>query len=137
MRIMVVDGQGGGIGRSLVERLRAELPGEGILAVGTNSTATANMMRGGATAGVTGENALLYNAPRAQVIVGPIGIVLANAILGEISPKMACAISDSPARKILIPSARCNLWVAGMQEKPLTKYLEEAVEAVKAALPRA
>ena len=132
MRILVVDGQGGGIGRSIVERLRAELPGEEVLAVGTNSAATSNMMRAGATAGATGENALIYNAARADVIVGPVGIILANAILGEISPAMAAAVSGSAARKVLIPSAKCNLYLAGQQEQTLTRYLEEAVEAVKA-----
>lgn len=99
MRIIVIDGQGGGIGRSLMEKLRAELPEAELVAVGTNSAATANMMRAGANVGATGENAVVFNCARTDVIVGPLGIILADAMLGEITPRMACARGGQPAPK--------------------------------------
>lgn len=130
MRILVIDGQGGGMGRSLVERLRQALPEAEIIAAGTNATATASMLKAGASMGATGENAVIYNCAHADVIVGPIGIILANALLGEISPSMACAVSSSGAQLVLIPAAKCHTRIAGLDEKPLTRYLEDAVRLV-------
>lgn len=89
MRIMVMDGQGGGVGRSLLEALKERFPEAELIAVGTNATATANMMKSGVISGATGENAVVYNSKRADVIVGPVGIVMADAMLGEITPTMA------------------------------------------------
>lgn len=131
MKILVIDGQGGGMGRSLVERLRQTLPTAEIIAAGTNATATANMLKAGASMGATGENAVIYNCAHTDVIVGPIGIVLANALLGEISPAMACAVSSSGAQLVLIPAAKCHTRIAGLDEKPLTRYLEDAVRLVE------
>ena len=95
MRIMVMDGQGGGVGRSLIEELHVRFPEAEIVAVGTNAAATANMMKGGAAVGATGENAAVYNSGKADVIAGPIGIVMANAMLGEITPRMAEAVASA------------------------------------------
>ena len=89
MKIMIMDGQGGGVGRSLVEALRSRYPDVELIVVGTNAAATANMMKGGAAIGATGENAVVYNSARVDVILGPIGIIMANAMLGEITPRMA------------------------------------------------
>ena len=103
MRIMVMDGQGGGVGRSLLEALKERFPEAELIAVGTNATATANMMKSGVTSGATGENAVVYNSKRADVIVGPVGIVMADAMLGEITPTMAAAVASNDAKLILIP----------------------------------
>lgn len=131
MRIVVIDGQGGGIGKSLVEQIKRELPTEEILVIGTNAVATSNMLRAGADFGVTGENAIVYNCKRADIIVGPIGILLTNGLMGEITSKMAEAISDSDAQKVLIPVSKCPVQVAGVQEMPVGKYVEQAVVRIK------
>lgn len=113
MRIAVVDGQGGGLGKAIIEKMKSRLKGSAeILALGTNSFATQQMLRAGADAGATGENAIVVNAPKMDVIVGSIGIVAPNSMLGELTTTMAKAVSESPAKKILIPYNKCNLLVA-------------------------
>lgn len=133
MKIMVLDGQGGGVGRALIELLRRQ-PGfrAEILAVGTNSAATAGMLKAGADEGSTGENAVIFCAPRCDVITGSIGILAANSMLGEISPAMARAVAESPAEKVLVPMNRCGITIAGIPEAPLPRLLEEAARAVAA-----
>ena len=128
MRVMVMDGQGGGIGKALVEELHTRHPQIEIVVVGTNATATANMMKGGTTLGATGENAVVFNSRKADAIVGPIGIVMANAMLGEITPKMAEAVSSSNAKLYLIPMNRCHANIIGIENKRLSEYIEEAVK---------
>ena len=120
--IAVVDGQGGGIGRQYIESLTKQLPKDLpviIRALGTNSTATANMMRAGATDGATGENAIVKNAGRADIIVGVVAIVVPDSILGELSPKMANAVGQSDALRILIPFDSCNTRIAMLSTGPL------------------
>lgn len=125
-----MDGQGGGIGKALVEALHEKSPQMEIIAVGTNATATANMMKGGTVFGATGENAVVYNSKKVEAIVGPIGIVMANAMLGEITPKMAEAVSSSDARLYLIPMNRCHANLIGIENKKLSEYIIEAVERI-------
>lgn len=135
MRIAVVDGQGGGVGKSLIERLRAEFQKQVVLfALGTNSLATSGMLRAGADEGATGENAIVYNAARVDLIIGSIGILAANAMLGELTPAMARAIAESPAQKLLIPINRCGIHVAGTENKPLPFYMEEICAFVRILL---
>lgn len=136
MKIMIMDGQGGGIGRSLVEELSEKFPQAQLIAVGTNATATANMMKGGTSNGATGENAVVYNSSRVDVIVGPIGIVMANAMLGEITPRMAEAVASSDAKLILIPMNKCHVTVVGLESKRLGEYVTEAVAKITEAADR-
>ena len=131
MKIMVMDGQGGGVGRLLVETILAEIPAAEIVAVGTNATATANMMKGGTALGATGENAVVYNSAHVDAICGPMGILMANAMLGEISPKMAGAISGAEVPVFLIPMGKCNAKVAGVVEKKLADYVKEVVGSLE------
>ena len=128
MKIMIMDGQGGGVGRSLVEELHFRFPDVELIAAGTNATATANMMKGGTSMGATGENAVIYNSRRVDAILGPIGIVVANAMMGEITPKMAEAVASSNARILLIPMSRCHVQVMGVEGKKLGDYVKEAVD---------
>lgn len=129
MRILVIDGQGGGVGGRLVAALRAKgLPGAQIVCVGTNVLATNAMLKAGADAGATGENAVVYNAARADVILGPVGLLLANAMLGEVTPAMARAVSESGANKLMIPASKCALRVMGVEERPLAAYIEQAAQ---------
>lgn len=128
MRLMVMDGQGGGVGRALVEALRGRYPEAELIAVGTNATATANMMKGGTVNGATGENAVVYNSSRVEAILGPIGIVMANAMLGEITPRMAEAVASSDVPVLLIPMGRCNAQVMGVENRKLAEHIREAVE---------
>ena len=126
--VLVLDGQGGGMGTQLIKMLVPALPGDcELLAVGTNVLATNAMLKAGAPHGATGENAVIYNAARADLILGPIGMILANGILGEVSPRMATAVSGAAAEKILIPSSHCGVQVAGTQDCRLEEYLQNAV----------
>ena len=137
MKVIVVDGQGGGMGKAIVAQLRKRFPEMNILAVGTNSITTSAMMKAGATVGATGENAVIYNCGRAErgdYILGAQGLCLANAMLGEISPAMAAAVADSRAQKLLIPISSCGVRILGVVEKPLSEYLAELVEYIGAAL---
>ncbi|MBQ8611655.1 MAG: DUF3842 family protein [Oscillospiraceae bacterium] len=128
MKILVIDGQGGRIGKALVEELRRRGFTGRITAVGTNSAATAAMLKAGADEGATGENPVVVGARRADVIMGPMGIVAANSLLGEITPAMALAVSESEARKVLVPVNRCRIRVAGVQELPLGEYTALAAQ---------
>ena len=134
-RAVILDGQGGGIGAQLARMLAKELPqGWELLAVGTNVSATAAMLKAGASQGATGENAVIYNAARADLILGPIGLILANGILGEVSPAMAAAVSGSAAAKVLIPTSTCGVYVAGTEELRLEDYLRQAADRALALM---
>ena len=125
MNILVIDGMGGGIGRSIIEKLKAELGDAHIIAVGTNSIATSAMLKAGADFGATGENAVIYNAARTDYIIGVMGIAFANSMHGEVSPAMAAAVSSSAAHKILIPIDKCNVTVMGVKSASVQEYISE------------
>lgn len=128
MRIIVIDGQGGGLGADLTTRLKARLsPEVQVWAVGTNALATSAMLKAGADKAATGENAVCWNAANADLIMGPVGLLSANALMGEISPAMAAAISASHARRILIPMSSCGILVAGVGSRKVDELLEDAV----------
>ena len=126
---MIMDGQGGGIGSTVIKALRAVAGGSiDIYALGTNSTATSRMMKAGANRGATGENAIVQTIPRADVIIGPLAILMAHAMMGEVTPKMAEAVSASGAQKILIPLTQEKVTVVGVSPDPLPHLVERAVE---------
>lgn len=128
MKVLIIDGQGGGLGRQLVAAVKERFPEIEVLAVGANSTATGAMLRAGADQAATGENAVLVAARRADVIMGPIGIVIADAMLGEITPVMAAAAGQSEAKRILLPVGQCDNIIAGVRDMPMAKMVQEAVE---------
>ena len=128
MKVVIVDGQGGRLGKMLVEQLKQRCPQAQIYAIGTNSIATATMLKAGADFGATGENPVIRAVMDADVVLGPMGIVVAHAILGEVTPAMAEAIGGCRARKILIPMNSCGVCVAGVQEMPLSTYVNQAAE---------
>lgn len=131
MRIAIVDGQGGGVGRALAAALSSKMDAsDEIIALGTNSAATGAMLKGGAKLGATGEHAIVVNVARVDVIAGPIGIVVADALLGELSPAIARAIGGSAALKVLIPLDRCGIVVAGLPPQPLQASIDDAVERI-------
>jgi hypothetical protein len=132
MRIAVIDGQGGGIGKAIVEKLKTAFYEDAeILVLGTNALATSLMLRAGGNEGASGENAIVVNAPKVDIIIGTIGIIAANSMLGELTPLMAKAITESPAKKILIPLNRCNIDIVGVNEQPLPHLVDEAIELIK------
>lgn len=135
MRLLVIDGQSGRMGQVLIERIRsAGLPCE-IIAVGTNAIATSAMLKAGADAGATGENPVVVNCRDADVIAGPIGILAADSLLGEVTPAMAVAVGQSPAQKLLLPVNHCKNVVVGTQSMTLSRLMDEAVELLRAMCP--
>lgn len=130
MKITIIDGQGGKMGKTVIEQLKKSHPDLELYAIGTNSIATAAMLKAGADHGATGENPCIVNAQDSDIIIGPIGIVLANALLGEITPAIATAIGASKAYKILIPVNRCNHHIVGCRETSLTDYIRMVCEEV-------
>ncbi len=137
MKILVIDGQGGRIGRQLIEAILERCPGHSITAVGTNSAATASMLKGGAHEAATGENAVKVACRRADVIVGPIGIVIADSLIGEVTPEMALAVAQSDAVRILIPMNRCENIVAGVSIDSAGALIEDAVTRLVSIIERA
>jgi Ni,Fe-hydrogenase maturation factor len=134
-KIAVIDGQGGGIGSLVVKMLREELRDSiEIIALGTNSTATTAMMKSRANKGATGENAIIWNAERVDVITGTLSIILPNGMLGELTSEMAKAITSSPAKKILIPLNQEGIEIVGIVKEPLPHMVEKLIEYIKQSL---
>lgn len=132
LRIAVIDGQGGGIGKAIVEKLKKNFGEEiDVLALGTNSLATSMMLKAGANEGATGENAVVYNTSRVDIIIGLVGILVANSYYGEFTSKMATSVSESDAIKMIIPLNKSKIEVAGNLSKPLPHYIDDIVELVK------
>jgi len=131
MKVVVIDGQSGRMGQLFIERARGANLSCEILAVGTNAIATSAMLKAGADAGATGENPVLVACRTADIIVGPIGILSADSLMGEITPAMAVAVGQSSARKLLLPVNQCSNIVVGTQSLSLSKLMDEAVELLR------
>ena len=131
MKILVIDGQGGGVGRQLVTQIKQAFPDVQLMAVGTNTIATSAMMKGGADTAATGENAVLVAARKADVIVGPLGIVVADSLGGEITPAMANAVAQSDAKRILLPFKNCDNVIVGVSDYALTSLIQQAIEELR------
>ena len=130
MNILVIDAQGGGIGKQIVSALKKRYPEQYITAVGTNSLATSSMLKAGADTAATGENPVIVCSRRADVILGPVGIVIADALLGEITAAMAAAVGQSPAKRILVPVNHCDNYIVGVTDLSMAKLIEGVVVEV-------
>lgn len=130
MKIVVIDGQGGRMGKSLIEQLKKRLPQAEVWAIGTNSIATATMLKAGADFGATGENPVVVACRDADVVAGPVGIVIADALFGEVTPQMAAAVGQSRAQKVLLPVNRCGNIVVGVQDLTVSALVEEAAATI-------
>ena len=131
MNILIVDGQGGGVGKQLIQSLKTEFADDFIMAVGTNSAAASAMLKAGANAAATGENAVIVAARKADIIAGPVGIVIADALYGEITSQMALAIAQSNAKRILLPFQHCDNIVVGIGDFNITNLINLAVKEIK------
>ena len=132
MKIMVMDGQGGGIGAALIKGLRDTLGNDlEILALGTNSIATSRMMKAGANRGATGENAIVRSSRSVDFIIGPLAVLMANTMMGEVTPGMAEAVSSSPARKVIIPLTQERVRVVGLTDEPLPHLVSQVVKLIE------
>lgn len=131
VNIYFIDGQGGRLGKLFIEQFKTACPDISIIAIGTNSIATATMLKAGADSGATGENPVVVACRNADIIIGPLGIVVADALLGEVTPAMAAAVGSCHAQKILIPMNRCNNTVVAAADLPLGNLIELAVAQVK------
>lgn len=131
MKVVIIDGQGGKLGKAAIERIKAELPCLELVAIGTNSIATSNMLKAGAELGATGENPVIVNAHDADIIIGPLGIISANSFLGEITPQMAVAVSSSKALKLLFPVNKCSNYILGVSASSMSDFMDELLEKLK------
>ncbi len=131
MNILVIDAQGGGIGKQLVSAIKENIQGAVVTAVGTNSAAASAMLKAGADNAATGENAVVVNSRKADVIVGPIGIVIADALFGEITPIMAKAVAQSSAKRILIPINHCDNIVVGVSDLNIRKLIQDVISELQ------
>ncbi len=132
MKIVIIDGKGGKMGSAVVDRLAKEKMSDWeIFAIGTNGVATSAMLKAGADFGATGENPVIVASRDADFIVAPIGIVIADSLLGEVTPTMAVAVGQSKAYKIFLPVNRCNHYIAGIKDSSITEYIEEIAEQIK------
>lgn len=131
MEILIIDAQGGGIGKQLIIEINKNFKNANITAVGTNSVATTNMLKAGATNAATGENAVVVGCRKADIIIGPVGIVIADSMYGEITPKMAIAVGQSDAKKLLIPMNHCNNIIVGVENKRMNEFISETIEELK------
>lgn len=134
MNILVIDGQGGQLGGQIIKSLKANFEDINITAVGTNATATATMLKAGALQAATGENPVVVACKKADIIIGSIGIVIADAMIGEITPQMAVAVGQADATRILLPMNKCDNLVAGVSDITMTAIVEDAIGKVKALL---
>ncbi len=134
MNILVIDGQGGQLGSSIIKAVSERFPQVEITAVGTNAAATASMVKAGALKAATGENPIVVASKKADIIVGPIGIVIANSMLGEITPKMAESVGSSDAVKILIPMNRCENIVVGVGKMSVSQMIDETLSKIEAII---
>ena len=132
--ILVVDAQGGGLGKQLIHSIRKEISDVHILAVGTNTAATTVMLKAGADEAATGENPVLVASRKADIIIGPIGMVIADAMLGEITSAMASAIAKADAKRILIPFSNCDNYIAGVSDFSTGHLIQDAVDQLKSCL---
>lgn len=131
MKILVIDAQGGGLGKQLITKIKKDIPELTVIAVGTNTIATAAMLKAGADEAATGENAVIVASRKADIIIGPIGIVIADAMLGEITPKMALAVAQSEAMRIIIPFSNCDNYVAGVNDFGISRLTMDALDFLK------
>lgn len=131
MNILVIDAQGGGIGKQVVSAIKGGIPGAVVTAVGTNSAATSAMLKAGADRAATGENAVVVGCRKADVIVGPVGIVIADSLLGEITPAMALAVGQSGAKRILIPVNHCDNIIVGVQDLNVGRLVQCVVDQIR------
>ena len=130
--IAVIDGQGGGIGSAMIKRLREDLAEQvEIIGLGTNAMATGAMLKGGANKGASGENAIVKTVKTVDIIIGTTGIVLANSMMGELTPKMAAAIASSPAMKCLLPLKMSGVEIIGAPKEPLPHLIDHLVKRIK------
>ncbi len=130
MKILVIDGQGGKIGKLLIEKLISADISADIYAIGTNSIATSVMVKAGAKFGATGENPVVVNCRDADIIVGPVGIVIADALLGEVTPAMATAVGQSLAQRVLLPVNKCANHIVGVSDMTVSELIEDATKQI-------
>lgn len=130
MNILVIDGQGGGIGRQVIAAIKQNFPENSVTAVGTNSAASSAMLKAGADIAATGENAVIVGCRKADIIIGPVGIVIADSLFGEITPAMAVAVGQSRAKRILIPINHCDNIVAGVPDLSVGKLIQYVIAEI-------